>query len=88
MTENKIVFDSIVVARNLGLEKKDRKACNAGIEQFLLKTLDLYGLNLSDIINISLEKYLREQGYLTDETLTLLNNVSLLEKEIFNNKLL
>jgi hypothetical protein len=79
---------SIVTARNLGLEKKARVPTNTSIENFLLKTMDIYGLNYSDIVNIALEKYLIEYGYLTTETLSVIDSVSILEKEIFNKKLL
>lgn len=83
---DKQAFNSIVVARNLGLEKKDRKATNIGVEKFLLQTLSLHGLNPSDLINIALEKYLRDTKYLTEETLQLLDNITLLEEQIFKNK--
>lgn len=82
------IFNSIVVARNLGIEKKDRKACNIGLEQFIIKTLALHGLNPSDICNIALEKYLRENNYLTEEILSVLDNVSILESEIFKGNIL
>lgn len=76
----------ITVARNLGVEKKDRKACNIGVEKFLLQTLALHNLSQSDVINVALEKYLREKGYLSDSSINLLNSVSLLEKQIFKNR--
>jgi hypothetical protein len=74
---------SIVTARNLGIQKRDRQAANFGIEAFLLKCMDLHGLNKSDIANIALEKYLKEKGYLTPEILAFMNTVTDPEKTIF-----
>jgi len=78
---------SIVTARNLGLQKKQRESKHVGIETFLLQTLALYGLNDSDIINIALEKYLIEKKYLTAPILQTLETVSALEKKIIEKNL-
>lgn len=76
---------SIVVARNLGLGKKDREQIHPSLERFLKKVIELNGLDLSNIINVAVEKYLREKQYITPETLEVLENISDLEKAIFQN---
>ncbi|WP_048102810.1 hypothetical protein [Methanosarcina barkeri] len=76
---------SIVVARNLGLGKKDRVQIRPSLENFLKQTIDMYGLDLSNTINVAVEKYLREKNYLTPETLETLDSCSSIEKHIFEN---
>ena len=76
---------SIVVARNLGLGKKDREQVHPSVEKFLKSIIDANGLDLSNTINMALEKLLREKGYLTPETLDLLGCCSELELSIFEN---
>jgi hypothetical protein len=74
---------SIVVARNLGLGKKDREQIHPSIEKFLKKIIDMNGLDLSNTINVALENHLREKRYLTAEALEVLESISDLEKNIF-----
>lgn len=74
---------SIVVARNLGIGKKDREQIHPSIEKFLKKIIDMNGLDLSNTINVALESHLREKRYLTPEALEVLENISDLEKNIF-----
>jgi hypothetical protein len=76
-------LSSIVVARNLGLGKKDREQIHPSIERFLKKIIDLNGLDLSNTINVALESYLKEKGYLSSDVLDFLENISDLEKAIF-----
>lgn len=80
-----MVLCSIVVARNLGLGKKDRVQIHPSLENFLKQTIDMYGLDLSNTINVAVENYLREKQYLTPETLEILNSCSIIEKQIFEN---
>ncbi|MHC1757504.1 MAG: hypothetical protein AB9861_19075 [Methanosarcina sp.] len=74
---------SIVVARNLGLGKKDRVQIRPSIEKFLKQIIDFYGLDLSNTINVAVENYLREKQYLTPETMQTLESCSSIEKQIF-----
>jgi hypothetical protein len=74
---------SIVVARNLGLGKKDRVQIRPSIEKFLKQIIDLNGLDLSNTINVAVENYLREKQYLTSETMETLESCSVIEKQIF-----
>jgi len=76
---------SIVVARNLGIGKKDREQIHPSIEKFLKKIIDMNGLDLSNTINVALENHLREKQYLTPEVLEVLGCISDLEKNIFEN---
>lgn len=76
---------SIVVARNLGLGKKDREQIHPSLERFLKKVIELNGLDLSNTINVAVENHLREKQYLTPETLEILENISDLEKAIFQD---
>jgi len=78
---------SIVVARNLGLGKKDREQIRPSIEKFLKQIIDLNGLDLSNTINIAVENYLREKQYLTTDTLETLESCSTIEKHIFDSGL-
>lgn len=80
-----MTLSSIVMARNLGLEKKDRKQVWPSIEKFLLQTIEMHGLDLSNTINIAVEKYLQEKNYLTPETLETLGSCTIIEKQIFEN---
>ncbi|MDD3043497.1 MAG: hypothetical protein PHW56_11315, partial [Methanosarcinaceae archaeon] len=79
---------SIVTARNLGLENKDREPSTIRIEKFLIDVLTLHGLNCSDIVNIALESYLIDRGYLTGESLAFLNSVSKLDKDVLEKGLM
>jgi hypothetical protein len=74
---------SIVVARNLGIGKKDREQIHPSLEKFLKQIIDMYGLDLSNTINVAVENYLREKQYLTAETLETLECFSSIEKQIF-----
>ncbi|AKB41352.1 hypothetical protein [Methanosarcina mazei] len=76
---------SIVVARNLGIGKKDREQIHPSVEKFLKKIIDMNGLDLSNTINVALENHLREKQYLTPEALEILGCISDLEKNIFEN---
>ncbi|WP_440944960.1 hypothetical protein ACSAZL_12430 [Methanosarcina sp. T3] len=78
----------ITVARNLGLENKDRKAKTFQIEKFILQIMDMHSLSYSDIVNVALEKYLREKGFLTEESIKTLSSISILEKTISEGNLL
>jgi len=78
---------SIVTARNMGLEPKDREQTRLQIETFLLSTIDLHGLSKSDVMNIALEKYLVEKGYLTEETISTIDGITKADKTIFKNGL-
>lgn len=78
-------YNSIVVARNLGIEKKDRKQCNVSIEKFLLQVMDLQGITGSDVINIAIEKYLVEKGFLTEDILKDLDRINEFEISFFTN---
>lgn len=87
MAGNETFNSSIVTARNLGIQKKNRVVANVGIENFLLAIINLHGLSRSDIVNIALEKYLRDENYLNPETLDFTNAVTELEKKIFKKGL-
>lgn len=76
---------SIVVARNLGIGKKDREQIHPSIEKFLKKIIDMNGLDLSNTLNVALENHLREKQYLTPEVLEILGCISDLEKNIFES---
>ena len=78
-------YNSIVVARNLGIEKKDRKQCNISIEKFLIQVMDIHGISGSDIINVALEKYLVEKGFLTEEILKDLDRINEFEISFYSN---
>lgn len=85
--ERKLSY-SIVTARNLGLENKDRAPTNIRIETFLLDAMTLHGLKCSDTVNIALETYLIDKGYLTVESMALLSSVSSLDKTILEKGLI
>lgn len=76
---------SIVVARNLGLGKKDREQVHPSVEKFLKSIIDANGLDLSNTINLALEKLLREKGYLSPDVLDMLGCCSDIELSIFEN---
>lgn len=78
-------YNSIVVVRNLGIEKKDRKQCNISIEKFLLQVMDLHGITGSDLVNVALEKYLIEKGFLTEEILKDLDRINEFEISFYSN---
>ena len=78
---------SIVTARNMGLEPKDREQTRVQIETFLLSTMDLHGLARSDVMNIALEKYLVENGYLSEKTLLTIEGITQADKTIFSKGL-
>lgn len=82
-------FDfSIVTARNLGLEPRNRIATTLGIESFLLVIIDSNGLNRSDIANIAIEQYLKHHRYLNQTSLNFSNMVTDLEKSIYSKGLI
>lgn len=82
-----ILSHSIVTARNMGLEKKCRVQTHIQIETFLLATIDLIGLSRSDITNIALERYLKDEGYLNLETISIIEGITQADKIIFENGL-
>jgi len=84
---NSNLFHSIVTARNMGLEPKNRAQTRLQIETFLLSTIDLYGLSRSDIVNIALEQYLLNNGYLNEQTLSTIDGITKADKTIFENGL-
>ncbi|HEY3363144.1 MAG TPA: hypothetical protein VGK06_15340 [Methanosarcina sp.] len=84
---NPSISHSIVTARNMGLEKKSRLHVDLRIEDFLLNTIDLHGLSRSDIVNIALERYLKEEGYLNSETISIIEGITQADKTIFSNGL-
>ncbi|AKB79089.1 hypothetical protein MSHOH_2606 [Methanosarcina horonobensis HB-1 = JCM 15518] len=55
------------------------------MEKFLIQTIDMHGLDLSNTINTAVEKYLQEKQYLMPETLETLGSCSVLEKQILEN---
>jgi len=55
---------SIVMKRILKVEKKNRITTTVRIEKELLEILHKENFNISNVINIALEKYLREKGLL------------------------
>jgi post-segregation antitoxin (ccd killing protein) len=50
--------------RILKVERKNREDVHVLIERELLDILRAHGFNISDVINIALEKYLRERNLL------------------------
>lgn len=84
---NPSISHSIVTARNMGLEKKSRVHADIRIEDFLLNIIDLHGLSRSDIVNIALERYLKEEGYLNSETISIIEEITQADKTIFTKGL-
>ena len=76
---------SIVVARNLGIQKKHRKPSHIQVEDFLIDLCNLHGLNLSDVANVAIEKHLKDRNLLDERYLSLLSSVSTSEKQIFEH---
>jgi hypothetical protein len=56
--------ESIVLRRILGIEKKKRRNIHTALEEELLNIIRKEGLDLANIINIGVEKVLREKGLL------------------------
>lgn len=71
----------------MGLEKKSRVHADLRIEDFLLNIIDLHGLSRSDIVNIALERYLKEKGYLNSETISIIEGITQVDKIIFTKGL-
>ena len=55
--------ESIVMKRILGIEKKRRVKISAMLEQELLEKIKQNCLDLSDVINLAVEEFLRRKGY-------------------------
>ena len=55
---------SIAMRRILNIEKRDRKTISVRIEKELYEIIKNNGFHLSDLVNIALEKHLKEKGFL------------------------
>ncbi len=55
--------ESIVMRRILGLEKKHRIKTTVMLEQELIEKVKQNCLDLSDVMNLALEDFLRKKGY-------------------------
>lgn len=58
---------SIALRRILKLAKKNRVKRSVHIEQELFQVIKRNGLSVSDITNIALERYLKDQGLIQSE---------------------
>ena len=52
------------MARVLGVQKKNRITRTVRIEKELVDILNEYNFSLSDLINVLLDQYFREKGFL------------------------
>ncbi len=55
--------ESIVMRRILGLEKEHRIKTTVMLEQELIEKVKQNCLDLSDVMNLALEDFLRKKGY-------------------------
>ena len=56
--------EPISMRRILGVEKKKRVKQTVYLEEEIFKTLKMNGFNISDLVNITLELYLKKKGFL------------------------
>ena len=56
--------ESIVMRRVLGIEKKNRVKTTIKLEKELLEAIKTNCLDLSNVVNIAVEEWLRKKGYL------------------------
>jgi len=52
------------MARVLGVQKKNRITRTVRIEKELIDVINEYNFSLSDLINVLLDQYFREKGFL------------------------
>ena len=52
------------MARVLGVQKKNRITRTVRIEKELVDVINEYNFSLSDLINVLLDQYFREKGFL------------------------
>ncbi len=64
MGDDRDIKQSIAMRRILRLEGKKRIATTVHLEREIFEALKSNGFNISDLINITLEKFLRDKGLL------------------------